>query len=145
MEISKTLMLPLFIRFIIHYKGIFEQKNWCTLISVFSFPLLQHCCPLCEQNNVLLRLLPIPFFTAQKMASSPGDDLRRGRSQSSVFGPRDLQVTVNTRITERLNFLEPELQATNSRIDIIETMCQANMDRIEAMSKHQSRTDRGRL
>ena len=39
---------------------------------------------------------------------------------------------------ERLNFLEPELQATSSRIDIIETMCQATMDRIDGLSKQQS-------
>ena len=34
---------------------------------------------------------------------------------------------------ERLKFLEPELKATHSRIDILETICQANTDRIEAI------------
>ena len=39
---------------------------------------------------------------------------------------------------ERLKFLDPELKATHSRIDILETICQANTDRIEAISKHVS-------
>ena len=46
-------------------------------------------------------------------------------------------------ISERLKFLEPELSATHSRIDVLETICQANTDRIEAISKHQFKADRG--
>ena len=41
-------------------------------------------------------------------------------------------------LDERLKFLDPELKATHSRIDILETICQANTDRIEAISKHVS-------
>ena len=69
-----------------------------------------------------------------------GDDRRAGRSRSMIqpqSEPRDLQVVINTRISERLSFLEPELQATNSRIDMVETICQANMDRLEALSRSQ--------
>lgn len=36
-------------------------------------------------------------------------------------------------LDERLKFLDPELKATHSRIDILETICQANTDRIEAI------------
>ena len=54
-----------------------------------------------------------------------------------------LQKLINARVSERLNFLDPELEATHSRIDVLETICQANTDRIEAISKHQSKTDRG--
>ena len=78
--------------------------------------------------------------------SPGGDDRRAGRSRSMiqplvVAEPRDLQVVINTRISERLSFLEPELQATNSRIDMVETICQANMDRLEALSRSQSYKD----
>lgn len=54
-----------------------------------------------------------------------------------------LQGLINARISERLNFLDPELEATHSRIDVLETICQANTDRIEAIAKRQSRSDRG--
>ena len=46
-------------------------------------------------------------------------------------------------LEQRLKFLDPELSATHSRIDVLETICQANTDRIEALAKHQSKTDRG--
>ena len=36
-------------------------------------------------------------------------------------------------LDERLKFLDPELKATHSRIDILETICQANTGRIEAI------------
>ena len=36
-------------------------------------------------------------------------------------------------LDERLKFLDPELKATHSRIDVLETICQANTDRIETI------------
>jgi hypothetical protein len=54
----------------------------------------------------------------------------------------DLQTQNYARIAERLNFLDPQLEATHSRIDVLETICQANTDRIEAIAKDTSNTDR---
>ena len=84
-----------------------------------------------------------PGGNDRRAGQAGGNDHRRaGRSRSMiqplvVAEPRDLQVVINTRISERLSFLEPELQATNSRIDMVETICQANMDRLEALSRTQ--------
>ena len=61
-----------------------------------------------------------------------------------------LQRLINARVSERLNFLDPELEATHSRIDVLETICKANTDRIESVanrskskSNRQRRTDSG--
>ena len=61
-----------------------------------------------------------------------------------------LQRLINARVSERLNFLDPELEATHSRIDVLETICKANTDRIESVanrskskSNRQWRTDSG--
>ena len=53
------------------------------------------------------------------------------------------QGVINALVAERLRFLDPEFQSTNSRIDVLETICQANTDRIEAIAGHQTKTDRG--
>ena len=86
-----------------------------------------------------------PGGNDRRAGPAGGNDHRRaGRSRSMIqpqSEPRDLQVVINTRISERLSFLEPELQATNSRIDMVETICQANMDRLEALSRSQSQKD----
>ena len=61
-----------------------------------------------------------------------------------------LQRLINARVSERLNFLDPELEATHSRIDVLETICKANTDRIESVanrskskSNRQRRSDSG--
>ena len=52
---------------------------------------------------------------------------------------------INARVSERLNFLDPEFEATHSRIDVLETICQANTDRIEAIANRQSKSSRSQL
>ena len=37
---------------------------------------------------------------------------------------------------ERLRFLDPELQSTNTRIEVLETVCRANEDKIDQLSKN---------
>ena len=53
-----------------------------------------------------------------------------------------LQRLINARVSERLNFLDPELEATHSRIDVLETICKANTDRIENIANKQSKSNR---
>ncbi len=46
-------------------------------------------------------------------------------------------------VAERLQFLDPEIKATHSRIDILESICQSNTNRIEAVQKSQNKFGRG--
>ena len=122
----------------------FAAKNW-TIIEKIANSSFSGTGGRLNVSSVLLLQQP-PRLLLQGSDRVPTVRAAVGRplgmsSNHDNEGP--LQGLINARISERLNFLDPELEATHSRIDVLETICQANTDRIEAISKHQSKTDRG--